>query len=454
MTRKVLIIEDDELLNRLVVRCVSQLGHDVTGTRSWKEAAAYLEQHEPHLVIMDVRLPDGDSLSHLRRLVERQPVIVLTAYGSVQHAVEAMKAGASEYLVKPVSPEELNLVVQRVLETAQLREDHSFCKQRLTAREGSCSFLIGESQVLGDVRQLIEAVAPTNVTVLIQGESGTGKELVARAIHDASERRRMNFVAVDCCTLQEKLFESELFGHERGAFTGADRLKKGLIEGAEGGTLFLDEIGEIEPSVQAKLLRILETGKFRRLGGTKDLDANVRVVAATNRDLESMSLGSGFRADLYFRLSAFVITTPPLRERREDITHLAIHFLRNHNFSRRIDKTFGVDAIRKLVAYDWPGNVRELKNAVERAIILSRDRPRIGIEHLAFLGRRHCPEISTQLSFERDPTLEELEARYLALQLKKFSGHRGKVAEVLGISERNLYRLIKRYGLTQPQAAH
>ncbi len=446
MRKQILIVEDDKVLNRLLSKYVRDLGHQITSVSCWREADEHLENHEPHLIITDVKLPDENSLERLPELVKNQPVIVLTAFGSVRNAVEAMKAGAFEYLVKPVSPEELVLVVQRALDDADLRNDHQFCKRRLKAKEGTDNFMIGVSSCLAQVKETIEAVAPSDITVLIQGESGSGKELVAHAIHEHSDRSKRNFVAVDCCTLQEKLFESELFGHERGAFTGAERQKKGLIEGAEGGTLFLDEIGELDASIQAKLLRVLETGKFRRLGGNKDLDANIRVVAATNRDLEAMSAEGGFRPDLYYRLSGFVIVNPPLRDRREDIPYLVDHFIRNHNFSRRINKSIANEAMRRLTAYDWPGNVRELKNIVERAIILSRDKPKIRSEYLAF---SHTAKNSAQinLGFDHDPTLEEVEAAYLEMQLKKFSGHRAKVAEVLDISERNVYRLIKRHGL-------
>ena len=335
-------------------------------------------------------------------------------------------------------------MVQRALADALLRIDHQFCRDQLQAREAVASFMIGISTPLKRVKEVIKAVAPADITVLIQGESGSGKELVARAIHEQSNRAKRNFVAVDCCTLQERLFESELFGHERGAFTGADKQKRGLIEGAEGGTLFLDEIGEISPSIQAKLLRVLETGVFRRLGGTRDLQANIRVVAATNRDLGQLSETGNFRPDLYYRLSAFVIDTPPLRERRDDIPYLAAHFIRNHNFSRRINKSIAAEAIRKLTAYDWPGNVRELKNVIERAIILSRDNNLIRSEHLAFANRSN---LEFSLKFDHNPTLEELELEYVRLLLGKFMGHRGKVAEVMDVSERSIYRLLKKHKL-------
>lgn len=447
MRKHILIVEDDKVLNKLLGKYLGDLGYQITQACCWREAEQFLAKEEPHLIITDIRLPDGDSLERLPSLVGNQPIIVLTAFGSVRNAVETMKAGAFEYLVKPVSPEELILVVQRALDDADLRNDHQFCLRRLKAKEGTGTFMIGVSSALRKVKELIEAVATSDITILIQGESGTGKELVARGIHDSSEQAERNFVAVDCCTLQEKLFESELFGHEKGAFTGADRQKKGLIEGAEGGTLFLDEIGEIDGALQAKLLRVLETGKFRRLGGTRDLNANIRVVTATNRNLEALSRDGGFRPDLYYRLNAFTIDTPPLRERREDVPYLVDHFIQNHNFSRRINKHISAEALRRLIAYDWPGNVRELKNVVERAIILSRDKGKIRPEHLAFgsAGSRNSAMVT--LNFDHDPTLEEVEASYLEMQLKKFSGRRAKVAEVLNISERNVYRLIKRYGL-------
>jgi DNA-binding NtrC family response regulator len=432
-----------------MVQYLRELNHEVTGVGGWQEADQFLGTNEPNLIITDGKLPDGSSLERLPELAKGQPVIYLTAYGSVRDAVQAMKAGAFDYLVKPVSQEELMLLAQRALDDAELRQEHQFCMRRLKAKEGSGSFMIGVSQPLAKVRELIDAVAPSDMTVLIQGDSGTGKELVARAIHERSERAKRNFVAVDCCTLQEKLFESELFGHEKGAFTGADRQKKGLIEGAGGGTLFLDEIGEIDASLQAKLLRVLETGLFRRLGGTKDLVANTRVVAATNRNLEEMSERGEFRSDLYYRLNGFAIETPPLRERREDIPYLADHFIQHHNFSRRIDKKINGEAMRQLIAYDWPGNVRELKNVVERAIILSRDKTTIRIEHLAFGNSSKKRNGNVALTFDKDPSLDELEAAYLRMQLEKFSGHRAKVAEVLKVSERNVYRLIKRHGLAK-----
>jgi len=445
LKQDVLVVEDDEIINLMIRKYIREMKLHAVGVRSIAEADQYLKEQEPGLIISDVRLPDGDCLNRLEEWSEQHPVIVLTAFGSVKDAVNAMKAGAAEYLVKPISPDELTLMVRRALDTAALRNDHQFCKRRLKQKEASASFMIGSSSALDKVKQLIDVVAPTDMTVLVLGESGSGKELVARAVHEQSERANHNFVAVDCCTLQDNLVESELFGHERGAFTGADKKKRGLIEGAEGGTLFLDEIGEINATVQAKLLRVLETGVFRRVGGIKDIPANVRIVAATNRDLEGMSREGTFRPDLYFRLEAFKITTPPLRERRQDISDLVEHFIRNHNFSRRINKRFARHAMREMVAYDWPGNVRELKNVVERAIILSRDNNQIRYEHLAFSRTGNLDEPAVNLSFDHDPTLREVERTYLYHMLDKYSGHRARVAHQLGISERNIYRLIQKY---------
>ncbi|MES9858807.1 MAG: sigma-54 dependent transcriptional regulator [Sedimenticola sp.] len=447
MSKDVLVIEDDEMINLMICRYMKKMDLNAVGVNKFSEAEEYLKNNEPRLIITDVRLPDGDCLTHLPDLTENQPVIVLTAYGSVRNAVDAIKSGASEYLVKPISPDELTLVAQRALDNAKLRSDHLFCKQQLEVKEGSESFMIGDSDALNSIKELINDVAPTDMTVLVTGESGAGKELVARAIHQASHRSKNNYVAVDCCTLQESLFESELFGHERGAFTGADKQKKGLIEGAEGGTLFLDEIGEISETVQAKLLRVLETGVFRRVGGTKDLTSNVRIVAATNRNLREMSDEGKFRSDLFYRLEAFNIYTPPLRERRDDIPSLVEHFIRNHNFSRRINKSLTKQAMRELVAYNWPGNVRELKNLVERAIILSREKPSIRPEHLAFSSRNSPDENQVTLSFDHNPTLDEVEHLYLQYLLEKYSGHRAQVAQNMGISERHIYRLIQKYDI-------
>ena len=452
MTANILVIEDDSLLNQMIVQQLKSTGYAATGVESLSKAREYLDRYEPDLIISDARLPDGDCMDELPSLSESFPVIMLTAYGTVKHAVEAMQAGADDYLTKPVSPEELRLTVQRVLDVASLKAEHKFCKSRLKAQTSTQSFMIGQSSALERVKELIDVVASIDMTVLILGESGSGKELVARGIHDQSTRAKRNFVAVDCCTLQENLFESELFGHEKGAFTGATQQKKGLIEGAAGGTLFLDEIGEIPLVIQAKLLRVLETGIFRRVGGTRDLISDVRIVVATNRDLMKMSETGDFRGDLYYRLESFSIVTPPLRERREDIPYLVEYFIQNHNFSKRVQKTVTREATRKLMAYDWPGNVRELKNVVERAIILSRESKTIRAHNLTFSScKKEQPGFHLDVPQGTDPSLEELEESYLKMLLLKHAGHRATIAKVMGISERHVYRLINKYGLTESE---
>jgi DNA-binding NtrC family response regulator len=448
MGKSLLIIEDDKVLNTLLVQQMQEMGYDVKGVFNWQLAQAHLENNEPDLIVLDGRLPDADGHELIPELALRCPVIILTAYGSVPRAVSAVRAGASDYLSKPVNPDELDVVIARVLDTETLRQNYLFCRNQLRGRRRKLKLMVGNSAALEDANNLIEAVAPSEMTVLINGESGVGKELVAHELHARSLRAESNFVALDCCTIPENLFESELFGHERGSFTGADRKKKGLIDAAEKGTLFLDEIGEIGPAIQAKLLRVLETGRFRRVGGTEDLPSDVRMIAATNRDLEQMVQEGKFRQDLFYRLNAFTIPVPPLRERREDIEALTHHFIQTHNFSRRISKHFNKAAMRHLVSYDWPGNVRELRNVVERAIILSREQSEIRLEHMAIYGgKAQKSDLGTQLQFDTEPTLAQVEKHYLQNLLEKYSGHRGKVAGVMGISERNIYRLIQKYSL-------
>ncbi len=445
LKKSILVVDDDKVFNELMVSQLTELGFVVTGVHSGAETNKYLEKYEPDLILLDIQLPDVDGLSMVPDLVAQAPVIVLTAYGSVKNAVDAMKQGVAEYLVKPVNLVELELTVHRTLGYAEMRQDYQFVWSR--ERAGRKSFMVGRSDALNQVNELIRSVAREDVNVLITGESGVGKELVAREIHDLGTRTDRNFVTLDCCTLQENLFESELFGHERGAFTGADRQKKGLVEGAKGGTLFLDEIGEIGQAMQAKLLRILETGNFRRLGGTKDLQSDARILVATNRDLESMAKENEFRADLFYRLSAFSIKVPPLRERREDIPDLVEHFIDYHDFSRRISKKLSPSALHTLGAYDWPGNVRELRNVVERAIILSADDPTIQPEHLGLPQGRAGNAAPVSFSFDHEPTLEEIKMSYLKTLLDKYRGHRSGLASALGVSERNVYRMIKKYKL-------
>jgi DNA-binding NtrC family response regulator len=438
--KTLLVVDDDAVFNGLLRRQIESMGFNTVGAASWVEAQQRLSEIEPSAIILDFKLPDSDASRILGEIRNQYPVIVLTGYGSIPNAVSAIREGAADFLTKPVNLDELELTVRRVLETAELRDSNRFYRTQLASyRPGPMVFA---SQAMCDVQTMIEAVGPTDTTVLILGESGTGKELVAQAIHDRSPRAHRELVAIDGSGLQESLFESELFGHERGSFTGADRQKKGLIEEATGSTLFLDEIGDIGSAIQAKLLRVLETSSFRRLGSNKTLTSDARFVTATNRDIEAMSKTGAFRSDLYFRLSRFVITIPPLRERREDIEPLARHFL--SMLTRTAPASLSADALKLLLAYDWPGNVRELRNAIERAIILARPGNPVRAEHLSFIPRNQAGEVV--LRFGQDPSLEQIEREYLRQVMAKHGGNRQKTAAVLGVSERHIYRLIEKYG--------
>ncbi len=407
---------------------------------SVSELESFVTEHDPTAAIIDADVADSLAPERFRSLVDDGPIIITARRGTVADAVAAIRRGAADYIVKPVAPDDLRIVLERALEAARLRRDHEFVRMQLAARTSAEGLLVGGSAPMQRLRDLIGAVAVSNISVLLQGESGSGKELVAHAIHRASERAHHNCVAVDCTTLQDTLFESELFGYERGSFTGAERQKKGLIESAEGGTLFLDEIGEISPTAQAKLLRVLETSRFRRVGGTKDLKVDVRFIAATNRDLFEMARQGRFREDLYYRLNGYQLAVPPLRDRRDDVPALANFFLQTRNFQRQIDKAFAPGALHRLVAHDWPGNVRELRNVIERAVIDSGPNRLIREEHLAF-GRSAT---KVELIFDHDPTIDELVDHYVALQMRKLSGQRAQVAKVCGVSERSIYRMLQR----------
>lgn len=453
--KRILVVEDDKTLCRLVSEQLQAMGHIVATAHSWAEAKATLEGVDPSLALLDIRLPDADGLKCLPDLSTQCPVIVLTAFGSIKHAVEAMRAGAAEYLAKPVNPAELELAVTRTLSAESLRRQYEYCRNQLLP--AISEDMIGSSSAFRELVRMIELVAPSDATVLIEGESGVGKELVARSIHQMSSRAQATFVPVDCCTLQESLFESELFGHEKGSFTGADKRKQGLIEVAEGGTVFLDEIGELPASLQSKLLRLLETGEFRRLGGTQGLASDSRFVAATNRDLRRFSEDGRFRRDLYFRLSTVVIRVPSLRERRQDIPMLAERFIIARTFQRGTRKQLTDAALEALVAYDWPGNIRELRNVIERALLVSGTRATIELEDLSLPAGMvaapartvEAPNTCCELSFEREPTLEEIKHKYLDYLIARHRGHRGRIAGILGVSERNTYRLLKKFGLDE-----
>jgi len=403
-----------------------------------------LTAEHPDLILVDHPWPRDVSKSVIKRWAALHSVLTLLPENvASEDTLQALRLGVAEFLVKPVDTAEVIAAVRRIIDNAMLYRTGDFYTHLL--RQEAPSLLIGNSQPLRRLLTSLQAVAPTDATVLILGESGVGKEKVAQEIHRLSLRVAQPFMAVDCCSLQEALFESELFGHERGAFTGAVQRKSGLIEHASGGTVFLDEIGEIPPAIQAKLLRVLETKRFRRLGGTEDLVAEVRIIAATNRDLADMASRGEFRQDLLYRLNAFVVEVPPLRERRDDILPIARYFLSHPSVTRRIGKRMSEAAEHSLVSYDWPGNVRELRNVIERAVILSGNKMKIDQEHLTLPKpgtTAHQSMNGVTLSFDHEPTLAEIEQSYLALLLERHQGRRTAVAKALGVGERTLYRMI------------
>lgn len=442
---RLLMVDDDDVLLDVMEERFERLGNKVAACARGEDALARLIQTRFDVVILDINLPDASGLDLLAKIKEQLPeteVIMLTAHGSIESAIKAMKAGAYDYLTKPFQFSELEILVQKAFEKASLaRRERQWVEQ--IAFESPRYRIVGSSPANQRVMQLIEKVAPSDATVLIRGASGTGKELVARAIHYNSPRRNRPLVTVNCAALQETLLESELFGHEKGAFTSAFQTKPGLIEVAEGGTLFIDEIAEMAPGLQAKLLRVLENGHYRRVGSTHEAVADVRIIAATNKNLEDEQKSGRFREDLYYRLNVVSIRLPTLKERRQDIPELVQHFLT----TRRIGATpFTItpDALDTLMTYDWPGNVRELANVLERAQILAEDQT-ITIDDLpdALLDHRG-PTSDTSRDARH---LREVERQHVHFILRQEKGNKVHAAKALGISRRALYRLIKKHHL-------
>jgi DNA-binding NtrC family response regulator len=438
-----LLVDDEESLRKLVGNELSRSGYQVDTAGGIAEAREQLAKKHFHLVVLDVRMPDGSGLDLLREIREASPtteVVMLTGYGTVQEAIRAMKDGAHDFLTKPCKLAELEAVLEKAVQKQQLQRGHTALQREVDRLQPTDRFVGATSQVR-ELLHMVQRVAETDSTVLIRGESGVGKELVARAVHRHSRRSRQPFVVVDCASLHENLLQSELFGHEKGAYTGAIRLKHGLFEVADRGTIFLDEIAELTPQLQVKLLRVLETGTFRRVGGTADIRVDVRVIAATNRSLETMMKEGQFREDLYYRLNVFSIHIPPLRERREDIPSLAEHFITNSAIQQKRSVRTSPEAMEVLSRYNWPGNVRELENVIERALILC-DGGVIEPQHLP-MGVRLSPQFGDDANPREHLTLDEIERRYIKRVLDDCKGHRQRAATILGISERNLYRKLK-----------
>jgi two-component system, NtrC family, response regulator PilR len=449
--KRILIVDDERSMCEMLAILLKKEGLEVCTAGSRTEAADLLRGGPVELVLTDVQLPDGDGLEILRHVKAASPetaVVVMTAYGTTEMAVAARKLGAEAYILKPFDVDELRIVVRDALANRRLRQEVVRLKREVGQAYG-LDRVIGVSQVMASLFEMVRAIAPTSSTVLVTGESGTGKELVARAIHGLSGRAEGPFVSINCGALPDTLLESELFGHVKGAFTDARQGKKGLFEAASGGTLFLDEVGETSPPMQVKLLRALQERRVRPVGGTAEIDVDVRVIAATNVSLEALIEQKRFREDLFYRLQVIPILTPPLRERREDIPLLAQHFL--DRFAREMGKRIAkisADAMRQLQSYDWPGNVRELENVIERAVAFETTEAVMPerLPQSVRLPARAEPLPVVGNGFSLDAYLLSVEARLLGEALERSQGDRGLAARLLGVSPRSLRYLLQKHG--------
>ena len=447
---RLLVVDDEVELMTALCESLRDEGYAADGFDDPAAGLEALRQGEFDILLSDLMMPGTDGVKLLRLALQSDPNLVgviMTGQGSIQTAVEAMKAGAFDYVLKPFRLQQILPVLDRAMEVRRLRLDNARLRRVVSELtfESPRYHIVGDSPAVRKVLRLVEKVAGTDATVLVRGPSGTGKELIARAIHGNSPRRDKPLVTVNCATLQESLLESELFGHERGSFTGADKAKPGLFEVAEGGTLFIDEVAEMSPALQAKLLRVLEDGHYRRVGSTQERRADVRVVAATNKPLEEEQKAGRFREDLFFRLNVITVDLPPLRDRREDIPLLVGHFLRTRPVGRG-PWTVAPEALTALTAYDWPGNVRELANVIERAQILAEG-DTITPDDLPDTMLAATPLCES--SADHPDSLDVVERNHVVEVLRRSDGNKVRAAKALGISRRTLYRLIERYGLNQ-----
>lgn len=439
----ILVVDDEPSMRTTLSILLKREGYAVSQAGDGREALENLKKGKFHMVLTDLKMEGLDGMELLRKVKARSPgteVLIFTAYGTLDSAVEAMKLGAYDYIGKPFDEEELLLKVKRALEHTALVREVQELKALLAGQEGE-KVIIAKSEEMRLVLMRVSQVAPTEATVIIQGESGTGKELVARAIHNASPRRDLPFIPINCSTLPETLLESELFGYEKGSFTGADKAHKGLFEAAHGGTLVLDEIGDMPKSLQGKILRVLQEGEVRRVGRTKAARVDVRILALTNKDIEKLVAKDIFREDLFYRLNVVRIRIPPLRERTDGIIPLAHHFLEMYaKRTKKNVKGFTPDTIQAMLHHSWPGNVRELENGVERGVILARS-DYITPQDLAL----DSPSGGAVL--EKNVTLKELQRRHILSVLERHEGNQAKAAKELGIGRNTLWRWLKRYGL-------
>jgi DNA-binding NtrC family response regulator len=445
----VLVVDDEFSVRDSLAHWFRRDGYKTGSAADAREALECLERERWDVVLIDIRMPGMDGLELQRRIHALDPeavTVMITAYAAVDTAVQALKEGAFDYINKPIDPDQLSHVVRRAVEKRQLRAENLKLRENIDQMVG-IDRIVGEGPAMKKVLEMVASVAATDTTVLIRGESGTGKELIAQAIHANSRRRYFPIVPVNCGALPESLLESELFGHEKGAFTGAQFRRKGRLEMADGGTLFLDEVGTISPKTQVDLLRVLETKEFTRLGGAQPLRVDFRTVCATNQNLEQMVAEGGFREDLYYRINVVSIALPPLRERREDVPLLAQHFL--ERYALRMNRPFReieAAAMELLVRHDWPGNVRELANAVERALVIGKPPVvRAADLPLRLAGRRGAAAAGDSLA--------EVERAHVQRILGETGWNVSRAARVLGIDRVTLYNKIKRYGLERPRGA-
>ena len=441
---KILVVDDEAIVRESLSEWLKDVGYQVFTAENGPKALEVIEKEKPGIMIADLVMPGMDGIELMKRAKELHPrieVIIITAYASIPTAIAAIKEGAYDYIEKPFCPERAEFLVEKLAEHQELVEENLALRHRLEDRY-RFENIIAKSSKMQRLIELIKVVGKSNATVLITGESGTGKELVARAIHSQSHRRNKPFVAVSCAALPESLLESELFGHEKGSFTGAYSRKKGKFEFASGGTLFLDEIGEMSANIQVHLLRVLEEKEFTRVGGNEPLRVDVRVISATNKDLRKAIEKQEFREDLYYRLNVVNIELPPLRERKEDIPLLAEHFLNKFASENRKEITgFSTDTVEFLLDYDWPGNVRELENAIERAVILAKD----SIITIADLPQK---KISPAYSTAQRKNLKEVEKEHILNILRETGENYSQAARILGISRMTLYKKAREYDLS------
>lgn len=448
LEKKIAVIDDDVEMAKIVEDILKEQGYTVSRFTSASEALVAFKKSPPQVVITDLHMKDINGMMLLKKIQEDFPStvsIMMTAFGSIESAIEAMKLGAYHYIVKPFNMEELVLLVKRAMEKVQLQTENTFLKKELK-KEFSIESVIGKSQPMMELFDLVKRVAPATANVLISGESGTGKEVVARAIHNLGPRSKKSFVAINCTAIPEQLLESELFGHVRGSFTGAIADKKGLFEEANGGTLFLDEIGDLSLALQAKLLRVLQDKEIRPVGGSASKSIDVRIIAATHRNLKTMVKDGKFREDLFYRLNVIPVYVPALRDRTQDIPLLVEHFIRKFALQNG-SKVRGIspEALAKLVAHPWPGNVRELENLIERSVVLATS-PLLTEKDVMSSALESARETFQEL-YTDNPTIDKLEERYIKLILAQCGNKKDAAAKILGVNRRTLYRKEREYGL-------